>query len=90
MTRGDAEEIVNRLVVRGREQAEEILAQLEKEGQTLVPAHRNAIPGQRRQLDLFRPPSERLLAELEDMDPDTVSPVDALLQLRELRERYRS
>jgi polyhydroxyalkanoate synthesis regulator phasin len=30
MTRGDAEEIVNRVVVRGRDQAEEILAQLER------------------------------------------------------------
>src|ERR687898_2373284 len=30
MTRGDAEEIVNRVVVRGREQAEEILGQLER------------------------------------------------------------
>jgi len=30
MTRGDAEEIVNRVIVRGRDQAEEILAQLER------------------------------------------------------------
>jgi polyhydroxyalkanoate synthesis regulator phasin len=30
MTRGDAEEIVNRVVVRGRDQAEEILGQLER------------------------------------------------------------
>src|SRR5215203_1658675 len=30
MTRGDAEEIVNRVVVRGRDQADEILAQLER------------------------------------------------------------
>ena len=72
------------------ERSKEILNQLEKEGQTLVPAHRKAIPGHRRQLDLFRPPSERLLAELEELDPDTLSPVDALLKLRELQERYRS
>ena len=70
--------------------SQEILSQLEKEGQSLVPAHRSAIPGQRKQLDLFRPPSERLLSELEDLDPDTLSPVDALLKLRELRDRYRS
>lgn len=30
MTRGDAEEIVNRVIARGRDQAEEILAQLER------------------------------------------------------------
>jgi polyhydroxyalkanoate synthesis regulator phasin len=30
MTRGDAEEIVNRVVVRGRDQAEELLGQLER------------------------------------------------------------
>ncbi len=30
MTRGDAEEIVSRVIVRGRDQAEEILAQLER------------------------------------------------------------
>ncbi len=43
-----------------------------------------------RQLDLFRPPAERLLEELEKIDPETLSPLDALLKLKELKDRYQN
>ncbi len=71
------------------ERAEEILLRLEEEGEALKPGlvRRGSRP-RMRQLELFRPPSERLLDELSKLDPDNLSPMDALLKLRELKEKF--
>ncbi|MEZ5989339.1 MAG: DNA mismatch repair protein MutS [Planctomycetota bacterium] len=69
------------------ERARAILDRLESEGQRPDPAATRA-RDRTRQLDLFRPPAERLLGELDKLDPDALSPREAWDRLRELKERY--
>ena len=80
------------------DRAHKILDELEREGEQIKPLairersqsrESTAKPQPRqRQLDLFRPPSDRLLAEIEKLELDELSPMDALLKLREIKDRY--
>jgi DNA mismatch repair protein MutS len=62
------------------ERAGEILARLERRPGTPVPAAGGQLP-------LFAPPPHPVLDELERLDPDLLTPMDALLKVRELRRR---
>ena len=39
-------------------------------------------------MDLFRDPGEELLGELKTVDPDRITPIDALQKLKELKDRF--
>jgi DNA mismatch repair protein MutS len=61
--------------------AREILTRLERRPEPAV-AERSARP---RQLALFSPPPHPVLEALKSLDPDRLTPLEALLKLRELR-----
>jgi len=66
------------------ERARAILARLEEPGREPSPL---AAAGEQ-QLALFTPPPHPLLEELRSLDPDDLSPIDALLRLRDLKRRF--
>jgi DNA mismatch repair protein MutS len=69
--------------------ANEILNRLEEEGLALKPGMFRKSPKRNtRQLELFRPPADRLLAEIEQLDLDQLPPVEALLKLKEFKDKY--
>lgn len=71
------------------DRANEILERLEQEGLALKPGMFRKNPGRNmRQLDLFRPPADRLLAEIEQLELDNLPPVEALLKLKEFKDKY--
>ncbi|PIE23610.1 MAG: DNA mismatch repair protein MutS [Planctomycetota bacterium] len=78
------------------DRANQILDELESEGESIKPlaVHKRSQSREAayhptpRQLNLFRPSADRLLDEIEKLSPDELSPMDALLKLKELRDRY--
>ncbi len=72
--------------------AEQILGKLERHEVSAVdgPALDPPIDGRarrNRQLELFRPPSDELIANLRAVDIDTLTPLDALTMLAELKQK---
>ena len=71
------------------DRAHSVLTKLEGEGERTKPAlATKRHDGQ--QLDLFQPPPSPACDELSELDPDKLSPLEALLKLKELKERYGS
>lgn len=74
------------------ERAQEILDTLETEVATIPVSAANAGAGPR-QLDLFQPAGDKVAAavraEIEELDLDSMTPIDALLALQRLQERAR-
>ncbi|HHQ48385.1 MAG TPA: DNA mismatch repair protein MutS, partial [Acidobacteria bacterium] len=68
--------------------AEEILQGLEQHELTVVEGAAAARPVERvRQLDLFRPDTDEIVERLRRSDPNTMTPIEALQLLAELKER---
>jgi len=67
--------------------AEEILAGLEEHELTVVEGESGRPVERVQQLDLFRPDADEILERLRRLDPDTVTPMEALQILAELKER---
>jgi DNA mismatch repair protein MutS len=70
------------------ERARSILRDLEADNEDLVPRI-SSHAGRREstnQLSLFGPPPSRVEAELKKLDPDRLSPLEALVELKRLRE----
>ncbi|MBI4878124.1 MAG: DNA mismatch repair protein MutS [Planctomycetes bacterium] len=68
------------------ERAQAVLADLEKGNPDLAP--RSAHAPRRAQGTLFEDPAQALCKEMRGLDPDAMSPLDALLKLREWRKRF--
>jgi DNA mismatch repair protein MutS len=51
---------------------------------------REARPREEAQLGLFEPAGERLLSELANLDPDRLTPLEALAALHDLKRRFRA
>lgn len=70
------------------DRAKEILSSFEDEAKLVAPASENAAAA--RQLDLFAPPAkpelELIERKLRELELDTLRPIDALLELRALRD----
>jgi DNA mismatch repair protein MutS len=74
------------------ERAKQILAQLESEhrdesGRPKIASHGKKRPHADLQLTLFGPARHPLLDEIKSLDPDRLTPLDALMLVREWRER---
>jgi DNA mismatch repair protein MutS len=75
------------------DRAKQILADLEHDAEDLAPriSQHSTSPSKPRaaatqQLSLFASPSAKLESELAKLDPDHMTPIDALLALKRLRE----
>jgi DNA mismatch repair protein MutS len=72
--------------------AKEILVDIEKDAEDLAPRIARSMPGQKEkakgptQLGLFEPARSKVEQELEKVDLDRLTPIEALLLLRELRQ----
>jgi DNA mismatch repair protein MutS len=75
------------------ERAREVLRDLESDEEELSAKLLARAPGRKReaagQLDLFAARRDAILAELAAIDPEKTTPLEALLRLKELRERAR-
>ncbi len=74
--------------------AEEILAGLEQHELTVLDAAGEpSVPAEPvdrlHQLDLFRPATDEIVRRLRDLDPDTLTPLEALRILAELKDQIR-
>jgi len=67
--------------------AEEILAGLEEHELTVVSGEDERPVERIQQLDLFRPGADEILERLRRIDPNTLTPMEALQVLAELKER---
>ena len=71
------------------DRAKQILRDLESDNDDLVPrisSHAAGASNRSAQLSLFATPPSKLEAELQKLDPDRLSPLEALLELKRLRE----
>ncbi|MCC7014390.1 MAG: DNA mismatch repair protein MutS [Planctomycetes bacterium] len=70
------------------ERAKSILRDLEADNEDLVPriSQHDGRPRQAQQLSLFAAPHSKIESALAALDPDKLSPIEALLELKRLRE----
>lgn len=73
--------------------AQEVLKDLEnanyaEDGRPKIGASAQQHPKSAGQLDLFAPPDDRIKQEIEKLDVDNLTPIEALVKLKEIKEKY--
>jgi DNA mismatch repair protein MutS len=72
------------------ERAKQVLADVEKDAEDLAPKLSRSAKTKRddaQQLSLFAPPSSAVETELSKLDVDRITPIEALMILRDLRSK---
>jgi DNA mismatch repair protein MutS len=72
------------------ERAKQVLADVEKDAEDLAPKLSRSAKAKRddtQQLSLFAPPSSAVETELSKLDVDRITPIEALMILRDLRSK---